>query len=157
MFEVYQNLFIGNQYECFYQNRYDWAVIHACKSPCHQRALGYKGSLSPTHPNYLIYEKGNHLFLNIIDPPGPLFKKPLFIRSLDFIDYHISERKILIHCNHGLSRSPSIALLYLAKKLKVINDDNYIAAVSDFRKMYPYYQPGTGIAIYLSKNWQVFK
>lgn len=155
MFEIYSDLFIGSQHDCFYGNRDEWAVIHACKSPCHQKALGYRGNLPSTDPHYLVYEAGNHLFLNIIDPPKPLFKIPLFIRSLDFIDRHISDRKVLIHCNHGFSRAPSIALLYLAKRLKLINNDSYEAAFSDFKEIYPYYQPGTGIAIYLSRNWQI--
>ena len=54
MFEVYPNLFIGTQRDCFDTQIDDWAVIHACKSPCHQRALGYRGSLPKNHPNYLV-------------------------------------------------------------------------------------------------------
>ena len=120
MFEVFPNLFIGTERECFFTQRDDWGVIHACKSPCHQRALGYRGSLPKDHPNYLVYERENHLFLNIIDPNEPLFMPPLFTASLDFIEKHISKRKVLIHCNEGLSRSPSLALLYLQNALELL-------------------------------------
>ncbi len=48
----------------------DWAIIHACKSPCHQGAVGYIGNLDRTHPNYLVLESGSDLFLNMIDPPA---------------------------------------------------------------------------------------
>jgi hypothetical protein len=157
MFEVYPNLFIGIERECFFTQRDDWAVIHACKSPCHQRALGYRGSLPKDHPNYLVYERGNHLFLNMIDPNEPLFMPPLFVVSLDFIEQHISKRKVLIHCNEGLSRSPSLALLYLAKRAGVINEKSYGLAVRDFVKLFPSYRPGRGIALYLELHWKKFK
>ena len=153
MFEVYPNLFIGTERECFYTNRDDWAVIHACKSPCHQRALDYRGSLPKDHPNYLIYEHRNHIFLNIIDPNEPLFMPPLFVASLDFIEQHILKRKVLIHCNEGLSRAPSLALLYLAKRAKVINGKSYEMAVRDFIKLFPSYRPRRGIALYLKLQW----
>jgi hypothetical protein len=128
VFEVYPSIFIGVESERFFTQRDDWAVVHACKSPCHQRALGYRGNLSSRHPNYLSYEQRNHLFLNRIDPDEPLFMLPLFSVALDFIQKHVSQRKVLIHCNHGLSRAPSIALLYLAKRAKVISTESYQAA-----------------------------
>ena len=156
MFKVYPNLFIGTERECFFTQKDDWAVVHACKSPCHQRALGYKGNLDKNHPNYLVYENGNHLFLNMIDPTEPLFMPPLFVASLDFVEKHISKRKVLIHCNLGLSRSPSIALLYLAKRAKIINGESYRKATQDFVKSFHQYQPRRGIALYLGIHWLEF-
>lgn len=154
---AYPNLFIGSESDCFYKQIDDWAVIHACKSPCHQRTLGYKGSLQSNHPNYLVYELENHMFLNMIDPKTPLFMPPLFIASLDFIEKHISKRKVLIHCNLGSSRSPSLALLYLAKRAKSINGESYRKAIQDFIKLFPSYNPSRGIAVYLSVHWNNFK
>lgn len=153
MLEVDENLYIGNERDCYHDERTGWALIHACKTPCHQRALAYRKSLPSSHPHYLTFEQGSHLFLNIIDPPQPLFKLPLFTESLNFIDKYIGERKVLIHCNHGFSRAPSIALLWLVKRKKTITNESYRAAYSEFRKKYPYYQPGTGISIYLTQHW----
>jgi len=157
MFQVYANLFIGSENDCSYDNREDWALIHACKSPCHQSILNYRGSLPHDHPHYLVYEKQNHLFLNMIDPEQPLFKPILFLKSLDFIKAHISRRKVLIHCNHGKSRSASIALLYLAKCTTAISQTNYKEAARDFLRLFPDYQPGRGIAIYLGSQWNEFQ
>jgi hypothetical protein len=157
MIEVYPNLFVGNDRECFCGETSGWAVVHACKIPCHQISVGYSGSLPPTHPNYLIYERPCHLFLNIIDPPTPLFKPLLFIKSLDFIDCLVKVRKVLVHCNDGFSRAPSIALLFLAKRIKKINNESYAQAAADFKKLYPHYRPGRGIAIYLHQNWKIFE
>jgi hypothetical protein len=156
MIEVHPNLFVGNDSNCFCRETTEWAVVHACKIPCHQKAVGYTGSLPPNHPYYLIYEKPNHLFLNIIDPPRPMFPSQLFTKSLDFVDYHIKKQKVLVHCNNGLSRAPSIALLFLAKRIRKINNDSFEQAAVDFKKFYPYYQPGAGIIIYLHQNWKIF-
>jgi len=93
----------------------------------------------------------------MIDPPTPLFKPQLFVASLDFIEKHISERKVLIHCNLGLSRAPSIALLYLAKRAKVISGEDYRKATQDFVKLFPSYQPARGIALYLGIHWLEFQ
>lgn len=78
---------------------------------------------------------------------------PLFERSLGFIERDIKIRKVLIHCNLGNSNSPSLALLYMAKRARVISDESYPAAMKDFRFMLPEYQPGLGIQICLSQNW----
>ena len=131
-----------------------WAVVHACKSPCHQRAVGYKGNLDSSHPNYLVLESENDLYLNMIDPPVPLFKPPLFSGALRFANYHWDEgRAVLFHCNEGRSRAPSLALLFLAKVRRVISDDSYETARREFERLYEFYTPGKGIVAYLTENW----
>jgi hypothetical protein len=157
MIEVYPNLYVGTDSDCFFDGRDDWVVVHACKYPCHQKAVGYHGNLSPTHPNYLVLERGSHLFLNMIDPDTPLFKPALFDSALSFIDRYLPTRKVLIHCNKGNSRAPSLALLYLAKRARVINSENYATATKDFRTKFPGYQPGRGISIYLTEHWTQIK
>ena len=153
MFKIDERLFIGNDTECF-QNSDGWVTIHACKSPCHQNAVGYKGSLPSTHPNYLVFESGNNLFLNLIDPPTPLFMKQSFDVFFKFAEKKYNDGKTLfIHCNQCESRAPSLALLFLAKKIKKINNESYQVARSEFQKIYPFYNPGQGIKDYLGKNW----
>lgn len=130
-------------------------VVHACKSPCHQNAVGYKGSLLKTHPNYLSLKQGSDLYLNIIDPPVPLFPNDLFTTFFAFAGPAWNEgRTLLIHCNQGESRAPSLALLFLAKQLKVISNDSYAQARAEFSAMYPRYAPGKGIETYLRDNWR---
>ena len=157
MIEVYPNLYVGTESDCFFDNRDDWAVVHACKFPCHQKAVGYHGNLSPKHPNYLVLERRTHLFLNIIDPDTPLFKPPLFDSALSFMDRYFPTHKVLIHCNKGNSRAPSLALLYLSKCIQVINSESYATAAKDFRPKFPGYQPGRGIQTYLTKHWTEIK
>ena len=154
MIEIIDNLFIGNDYDCSICGN-DYYVIHACKT-CHQRGVGYRGNLSSNHPNYLSFENGNHLFLNMVDMERELLAKfthPILKSALAFIRTHIVNQKILIHCNQGQSRSPSIGLIYLAQT-KNIPNNSYQDAREEFLKIYPAYLPGIGIALYLQNQWE---
>jgi len=154
--KVCDKLFVGDESACFYEDRPNWAVIHACKHPCHQRAIGYRGNLNKNHPNYLISEKGSHLFLNMVDMETPLsheFTEPIVSKVLDFIDKNIESNSVLIHCNQGYSRSPALALLFLAKRRDVISNKSYQEAKNDFLKIFPQYSPGRGIDTYLDQFW----
>ncbi|MCD4698203.1 MAG: dual specificity protein phosphatase family protein [Bacteroidales bacterium] len=155
MREIAPKLFIGDETDCRFHSSDGWAIIHACKFPCHRNALGYKYKLPQSHPHYLIYETGENLYLNMVDMAQELraeYTNPIMESAIKFITKYITTNKILIHCNQGLSRSPSIGLVYLARK-KIINNENYENAYSNFKKVYPSYEPGNGIAMYLINNW----
>lgn len=154
MFEIFERLFIGSVSDCRSGDA-EWAIVHACKSPCHKHAVGYYGSLPLLHPHYLLLEKESDLYLNIIDPSKPLFVPPLFTTFLRFSEKQWYEGKnILIHCELGESRAPSLALIFLAKSMEVINSFSFRNAKNDFQKLYPFYRPGLGIQIYLENNWE---
>ena len=156
MYEVHTRLFIGTEVDCRLGDD-TWAVVHACKSPCHQKAVGYRGSLPPTHPNRLVLERGNDLYLNMIDPPQPLFMPPLFTGFLEFGSRHWDAgRTLLVHCNLGESRAPSLAMLFLAKHLHVIGGSDFDTARTDFLVIFTRYAPGLGIQIYLREHWHEF-
>jgi protein-tyrosine phosphatase len=72
--------------------------------------------------------------------------------AIRFIDNRIKQNKILIHCNLGQSRAPSIALIYLANK-RVIKNGTFNEAFHDFIELYKDYQPGKGIGLYINRNW----
>ncbi|MGD0654831.1 MAG: hypothetical protein ABSA16_10840 [Thermoguttaceae bacterium] len=156
MKSIYERLYIGTEEDCRSGNN-EWAIVHACKSPCHQREVGYHGSLPSTHPNYLVLERENDLILNMVDPPRPLFMPKLFIDFLWFSEKHWNKGKnLLIHCNLGESRAPSLALLFIAKRLHRINGSSYENAKSEFMNLFPSYTPGLGIQIYLHQHWNEF-
>lgn len=155
MIKVYENLFVGTESHCTFSPQINWVIIHACKHPCHTKVLNYKHILPQTHPHYLIYENQQNLFLNMVDMEQellPKFAHPIMKSALRFISKHISDKNVLIHCNQGISRSPSIALVYLAR-MKHIKNDTYQNASIEFKKLYPPYNPGKGIYLYLNKNW----
>ena len=152
-------IFVGNQadYENTVAFQEGWMILHACKEPYHREALGYKGRAAPrTHPEYLIARRGNRLILNMVDVSNPnYFDKEMIDAGLNFIDEAIQKSmKILIHCNQGESRAPSIALLYLATRVGSLPIESLQIAEAEFRKIYPEYDPKPGIYGFLELNWR---
>jgi protein-tyrosine phosphatase len=153
MVKIDNRLFIGAENDCRIGTE-RLPVVHACKSPCHQQAVGYRGSLPNSHPNYLVLQRDDDLYLNIIDPPVPLFKAETFERFLAFArTKYNSGASLLIHCNQGESRAPSLALLFLAKHIGALPDSSYEDAKQVFERLFPAYQPGIGIQRFLADNW----
>lgn len=153
MIEIQDGLFVGTELDC---RRGDLAlaVVHACKHPCHVNFVGYRGSLPSNHPDYLYLESGNDLVLNMIDPPVPLFKPEMFEAYLTFVRRQLAEsRPVLIHCNQGESRAPSLALVFMAKVDRTINDSSYDSARADFERHFVGYRPASGIQTYLREHW----
>ncbi len=128
------------------------AIVHACKDPCHKDAVGYGRQLDSAYADYLCREQDRHLYLNMIDPPVPLFKREMFGRFFAFVDRQIAERPVVIHCNRGRSRAPSLTLLYMAKRMQLLPDTDYPSARAAFEQRFPY-DPCKGIETYLSTEW----
>lgn len=159
MIEVYPNLFVGTQQDYEYEvaKQKDWAVVHACKEPYHRQALGYTGRGAPkNHPEYLVAYRGQRLMLNIVDANNPAFFAPEMINAaLNFIEEKLNAgMRVLIHCNLGLSRSPAIALLYMAARLSALPTTSLEAAEQEFKQLYPNYAPQSGIRRYLAQHWE---
>lgn len=172
MREVFNNLFCGKEFDfeqkmiCFAEISTEiyipqlkgWAVVHACKEPFHREFVGYTTRGCPKDsPEYLWAERGNRLALNIVDAPKPeFFDKSMIDKALDFIDEKLKAGfKVLVHCNQGESRSPSIVLLYLIKK-GIIKGDTLEDCESEFMKIYPEYNPGAGIRGFVKEHFAVY-
>ena len=156
MRQVYDRIFVGNHTDCEQVDK-SWAVVHACKYPCWADVvgLGKARALPKSHPHYLYYRSGDHLYLNLVDSNQPLFMPQSFSIFLDFMQEMYDEGKtILIHCNMGFSRSPSLALLFLAKRLRVISDELYNRAVVDYAKLDANFFPGAGLRYFMTFNWK---
>lgn len=138
MIQVYKNLWVGDDSDC----KQDFAVVHACKS-CFFESIPY---------DYLINRKGKDLFLNLVDAPKliPKYNTPIIHAVLNFMN---ENSPVLIHCNKGESRSPSIAMLYMAIKGYIPNE-TYGTAYEAFKDLYPPFCPNKGITKYLLSNWR---
>lgn len=157
MIEIYPNLFIGivDDYELQVKGKPDWLTVHACKEPYHRQALGYRSNGAPKdHPEYLIARRENRLILNLVDAPNPAYiSKEIIDAALEFIHAGLRNScKVLVHCNLGESRSPSIGMLYLAIYTDTLPKE-LLPAERKFREIYPLYNPGAGIRGFLVKNW----
>ena len=158
MKNIAENLYIGSMQDTQKLGA-EWAVAHVCKT-AHKAKLGYRRSLSPKHPHYVILEADNHLYVNWVDTHDPkYFDWPRgagvdnFNRVLDFVAAWSKRGPVLIHCDKGLSRSPTVGLLYLAKRLGVLPASDYASAKAGFLEVYPAYAPGNGIMGFVSENW----
>ena len=78
--------------------------------------------------------------------------RPIIMAFYTFMD-EMEDQKILIHCNRGESRAPSLAILYLAKRSSKIPNDSFDEAKQSLKKVYPLYNPGRGFSKYLQKFW----
>ena len=158
MIEVHPRLFIGTEfdYESQVRSQTGWWVVHACKEPYHRRLLGYTGrAVSTNHPEYLFARRERRLYLNIVDADDPDYiSKENIDEALTFIEDGMrSGEKVLVHCNQGESRSPSIGLLYLAARANGISSVSLPAAETDFRRIYPHYNPKAGMRGFLLRHW----
>lgn len=158
MIEIYKNLYVGSEADYVLNPRSfdEWFVIHACKEPFHRQALGYTGRAAPKDsPYYLfLYDINNHLILNIVDTLDPRFFNDAMIdEAIKYcIDGLAKENKVLIHCNQGESRAPTIALMVL-KKLNVAPVD-FDDAVDYLTSIYQRYNPSNGILVYARNRWE---
>lgn len=161
MIEIVKNLYIGSQEDYENNVKYsldDWFIIHACKEPYHRKALRYTGrAASQDHPEYLIAKRSNKLILNLIDADNPDYiPKEIIDTTIEAICQNIEEKKILLHCNQGCSRSATIGLLYL-HAIGVITTDNFVEAEQLYLKVYPYYNPANGMKRFANNNWNIYK
>ena len=157
MIEVYNHLYCGNDSDAIrvinMEPEMGWAVCQCAKEPWHRYAVGYtKKSPSRIIPEYLFAIRNNRLILNMVDSNDPkYYSTELINKALEFM-YANRAKRILCHCNEGLSRGPSITMLYMAAVLKALPKDFGDAEV-EFLKVYRNYIPKKGIRIHLMENW----
>ena len=143
------NVTVGSKDEQ-YQIGADWAMVHACKTS-HQQRLGYTRPIKDS-PHYITFRDSKHLYINWVDEPtGRYFRVDTFIEALDFIDEYAKSSEVFIHCDQGQSRSPTLAMVYLAKRTDFLEDDFEVASIK-FRELYPNYAP-SGIIKFVESHW----
>jgi predicted protein tyrosine phosphatase len=160
MVEIHPDLFVGSQddYERTVRRESGWKVVHACKEPYHRQALGYTGrAISKTHPEYLVAPRGDRLMLNLIDTDDPDYiPREIMDAALDFIHQGLkSGSRVLVHCNQGQSRAPSIGLLYLGVHTDRLARD-FADARAAFQVLYPRFSPAAGVHGFLRSHWSSY-
>ncbi len=157
MIEVFNNLFIGSEIdnETIVKREGGWHVVHACKEPYHRQLLGYTGRAAPKpHPDNLVADQGNRLFLNLIDAHDPAYiPKEIIDAAIGFVNKTVqSGGRVLLHCNQSRARSPSIGLIYLAIHTKLISRTSRPYAKAEYQRLYPYYNPNRSMRGFLIKH-----
>ena len=146
MVEIAPGLYVGSLDDCPAKI----PTIHALKEPCYLDACPPQLHRKKGDPRYLFVERGTNLYLNLVDARTPkYFSTELFTTALAFIDRF---DEVLIHCNQGQSRAPSIGLLWMAKR--VWGSASFAEACIPFLEIYPDSLPGPGIKSFLSEHWK---
>jgi predicted protein tyrosine phosphatase len=158
MIEVVSNLYVGNDqdWELYVKGQPNWAVVHCAKEPYHREALGYDTPGAPkTHPEYLFARRGEEMCLNMVDTKDPAYIPMEVVKAgVNFIYAGLMRKKrVLVHCNRGESRGPTVAMLFLARNL----DMDFKKAEKSFLKKYSMYKPGQGCHEFAAKNWSHFR
>lgn len=161
LIEIYPNLFVGSEadYEEVVKGQSGWSVVQACKEPYHRQALGYKGKAAPsTHPEYLVARRDNRLILNLVDVEDPAYVSSVIMdAALEFIESRLAAGdKVLVHCNQGESRGPSIGLLYLVSRTDTYLYMGLDEADEAFKTIYPKYKPKGGMHGFLKLKWDKY-
>lgn len=161
MREVFPGLFVGDEhdYQGMVRHQDGWAVVHACKEPYHRNALGYSGRAAPkSHPEYLIARRGERLILNLVDAPDPAYiPKEVIDAALEFVETKLrDEHRVLIHCNEGYSRAPSIAFLYLVSRTDRFAGHDLDTALAAFQLLYPFYNPASGVRGFVRAHYDAY-
>jgi hypothetical protein len=149
MKEVYSRLFVGgdSDYEKV-KDKSDWYVVRACKEGPggHRDQLGYTERAAPKDKNYLFVQKPRLLAVNLVDSDSPDYvPNSLVDKVLAFVSDSLGlGHKVLIACNSGVSRAPSLAMIWMALNGKLPFD----GTVRKFKQLYPDYSPAPGIKIY---------
>jgi hypothetical protein len=155
--EISNRIWIGNQEDAEYGWRYrnNWAFVHACKEPWHRQFVGYKTRAAPKDSEEYYYAiRGREIALNMVDVENPdWFHMDTIKLTMGFISKYVEHYNVLIHCNQGESRSPSLGLLYLATVGEIPNESFNIAELT-FAKKYKLYNPKPGIREHLKKHWE---
>jgi hypothetical protein len=135
-----------------------WSVVRPCKfgSGGHKDILGYSTQAAPKGPHYLWAKfpgTASHLALNLVDLADHNYIAPEMIdKALEFIHDRIEHHdNVLIACNHGRSRAPTIAMMYL----RMIGDlpSGFMQSERIFHAIYPDYDPAQGIRQFARSNW----
>lgn len=152
---VIHGIHLGTVRTCaIHPGRYD-RTIHACKYPCHINAC-HGNQPARGDPNYIhTWDGRRNLTLNIVDAHDPRYFSPvLFMLPFAVLDEAVRRgEEILLHCNVGHSRSPSILLAWLARAGDLPAESAFEAREA-FHEIYPEYDPGHGIWEFLRLNWK---
>lgn len=150
MRQVSDRLLVGSSSDA---HGWDGPLVSACQSWHYQRiGCTRKNPPAKDRADYIVAEGDGWLSLNWVDGPEELFEwggtEP-WTRAFDFIDRQTDP--VLVHCDKGQSRSPTLTLAYLARRASEI-PAGWFPAVEAFQALYPNYAPN-GIYFWLSANW----
>jgi hypothetical protein len=157
---VHDGIFVGSGADTY---KFAGSVLHCARDPWFGQArttntLLWKNGVVDTVvlPKYIgqnaILVGYNEMALNMVDAgDARYFPDDMVNAGLEFITERLAEGDpVLVHCNMGLSRSPSMAFLWMFEHGFL--DDEFQYALLQFKSIYLDYCPGNGIFQYLKRR-----
>lgn len=155
MEEIIKRLYVGSDDDVATAKARGYARLACCKDgpDGHRTMLGYTALGAPKGKDYLFARKGDWMALNLVDSPEPtMIPDKVIDAGLEFIKEQMDRgNKILVHCNAGHSRGPSMAMLYLHSIGEL--SQGYNRALHIFKTLYPKYNPGHGMEYHVRTRW----
>lgn len=134
------------------------SFLLCAKNPFHKDIVGYDKNCPKDHPEYFYASRPEqHLMaLNMIDAPDPkFFNDNMIDDALKFIyDFFTLGNDIIVVCNQGESRSPTMCLMYLMKYGYISKEKTWGEVAYEYSKIAPEWNPGAGIGEYCKRFWE---
>ena len=152
-------LFVGDDNDDQEAAKKNFAIVTAAKDGPygHRAALRYTTMGAPKGDNYYHATRGKRMVLNLLDVDNPDFiPEQVIFPALKWINKHLKAGdKVLVHCNAGHSRGPTLGMMLL----RTIGElpQNFPTAEKVFRALYPAYDPGVGMRTFARTHWQELK
>lgn len=155
MKQISPNVYVGSDedYEKLKDEK-SWAFLRCCKfgSGGHKETLGYDTQAAPEGKNKYVVKRGNLMALNLLDLHDPHFVPEDAIQAgLYFIRDHVDDNKVLVACNAGHSRGPTVGLMWLRTIGRL--PMGFMQAEKVFRDIYPKFDPTQGIEQFARMHW----
>jgi len=159
--EIIKRLYVGDDilYERL-KNQPGWSFLRCCKDGPggHRQTLHYESLGAPHGPNYLfVRDSKTHMALNLLDHESPdMIPDEVLDKGIEFINERMKAGdKVLAACNAGMSRSPTIIMLFLRTIGEL--DQPFPRAKHIFKTLYPKYDPGHGMETHARARWDELK
>ena len=156
MKQISPSVYVGDDsdYEKIKDDK-SWVSVRCCKfgPGGHKDTLGYETQGAPDGKDKYWVRRSNRLALNLLDLDDPNFIPPEMIQqALDYIRDHVDDKKVLVACNSGHSRGPTVGLMWLRTLGRM--PYGFMQSEKIYRNdIYPKFDPGTGIEQFARMRW----
>lgn len=166
MYKIINKLYVGPVSTVQLAKECNFSVLGCCKYPLHQQNARLSGAskdgylkIAPSEPEYYFAERDHAVYCNLIDAESMEYIPDVIIeRAIKFIADEIADgRNVLVVCNNGVSRSPSIALMYLIRAGFFDARYTFDDVLKVFCKKYPMYSPNKGMYDYTKRFFEKYK
>ena len=155
MEKVYDGLWVGADEDSANAKSRGYARLAVCKEgpDGHRQMCDYSTPGATHNGEYLFAKRGTWAAMNCIDVEHPeMIPTAMIIQGLKFIHAQLKAgRKILVHCNAGRSRGPSMVLMYLHAIGEL--PQGIERAHKIFKTIYPKFDPQRGMRMKMKELW----